>query len=483
MSAIHEPRCRAARCSCRRRRACRQLLASRRASWAAGSRAAGRQPPRLPGSLRSTPMLDAWIRIDADGTITVFTGKAELGQGIKTALMQVAAEELGVEPDAIDARHRGYRRARPTRATRPAASRCRTARTAIRNAAAQVRELLLAQPAARLGVPAEQLTAKTAPSIAARRPQRRLWRARRGRDAARARRNRNRTLKRARRAYRVMGKPVPRVDIPAKVTGGVAYVQDLRLPGMVHARVVRPPSYGARLRSVEARRVETHAGRAQGRARRQFPRRRRRARIPGGQGHATRSPTASRGTRARLCPSPARSVRLAAQRCRRRTRHSRQRRQRRQPRRGRSRPYTTRPYQMHASIGPSCAVRRCEDGAPDGMDAQPGRLSVARRDSPRCWACRTEQRALHPHGGLRLLRPQRRRRRRRRCRADRARRCRAGRCACNGCASRSTPGSRIGAGHGGAARAPSRCAAATSSTGTTRSGATPIRRARAAPAI
>ena len=44
-----------------------------------------------------------------------------------------------------------------------------------------------------------------------------------------------------------MGKSVPRVDIPAKVTGGATYVQDLRLPGMVHARVVRPPSYGARL--------------------------------------------------------------------------------------------------------------------------------------------------------------------------------------------------------------------------------------------
>src|SRR5262245_33320429 len=57
-------------------------------------------PPRLPGSLRTTPRLDAWIRIDATG-ITVFTGKAELGQGIRTALLQVAAEELRVEPKDI----------------------------------------------------------------------------------------------------------------------------------------------------------------------------------------------------------------------------------------------------------------------------------------------------------------------------------------------------------------------------------------------
>ena len=47
--------------------------------------------------------------------------------------------------------------------------------------------------------------------------------------------------------FKIMGQPVPRVDIPAKVTGGAAYVQDMRLPGMVHARIVRPPSYGAQL--------------------------------------------------------------------------------------------------------------------------------------------------------------------------------------------------------------------------------------------
>ena len=60
-----------------------------------------RSRPKLPGSLDDAPFLDSWIRIDADGTITVFTGKAELGQGMKTALLQVAAEELEVEPGDI----------------------------------------------------------------------------------------------------------------------------------------------------------------------------------------------------------------------------------------------------------------------------------------------------------------------------------------------------------------------------------------------
>src|SRR5262245_27344988 len=52
--------------------------------------------PGLPGSLKASPFLDSWIRVDADGSTTVFSGKAELGQGIKTALLQIAAEQLDV---------------------------------------------------------------------------------------------------------------------------------------------------------------------------------------------------------------------------------------------------------------------------------------------------------------------------------------------------------------------------------------------------
>src|SRR6478752_3322291 len=57
--------------------------------------------PKLPGSLAKQPLLDGWIRIDANGAVTVFTGKAELGQGIKTALVQVAADELALLPQQI----------------------------------------------------------------------------------------------------------------------------------------------------------------------------------------------------------------------------------------------------------------------------------------------------------------------------------------------------------------------------------------------
>ena len=56
----------------------------------------GQAPVRLPGSLQTNRTLDAWLRINADGSVTVFTGKVELGQGIVTALAQIAAEELDV---------------------------------------------------------------------------------------------------------------------------------------------------------------------------------------------------------------------------------------------------------------------------------------------------------------------------------------------------------------------------------------------------
>ena len=214
------------------------------------------QPPRLPGSLRTTPMLDAWIRVDAEG-ITVFTGKAELGQGIKTALLQVAAEELSVEPrqirfitaDTAKTPNEGYTAGSQS---------MQDSATAIRHAAAQARELLIGAASARFGVPAEQLTANEA-AVTAVDGRRASYQDLASAELLHVAAQPQSKLKDP-SSYRLIGKPLERVDIPAKVTGAVAYVQDLRLPGMVHARVVRPSSYGARLRSVEIAAVERMAG-------------------------------------------------------------------------------------------------------------------------------------------------------------------------------------------------------------------------------
>jgi xanthine dehydrogenase molybdopterin-binding subunit B len=63
---------------------------------------------KLPGSLNATPMIDSWIRLGADGSISVFTGKAELGQGVRTALIQIAAEQLCVDPKQNQHDHRRH---------------------------------------------------------------------------------------------------------------------------------------------------------------------------------------------------------------------------------------------------------------------------------------------------------------------------------------------------------------------------------------
>jgi CO/xanthine dehydrogenase Mo-binding subunit len=207
-------------------------------------RLARAQQPRLPGSLRSEPMLDAWIRISADGRITVFTGKAELGQGIKTALIQVAAEELVVEPGRIELVTADTARTPDEQYTAGSQS-MQESGTAILHAAAQVRGILSELAAKRLGVPADRLTLRDGTIngigygelVAG--------------EALHVRAQGQSPLG-DRAARRRIDRPLARVDIPPKVTGQPVYVQDLRLPGMVHARVLRPPSHGARLRALDA---------------------------------------------------------------------------------------------------------------------------------------------------------------------------------------------------------------------------------------
>ncbi|MFC0253299.1 xanthine dehydrogenase family protein molybdopterin-binding subunit [Massilia consociata] len=202
----------------------------------------------LPGSLGKAPWLDAWIRIGADNRVTVFTGKAELGQGIKTALLQVAAHELHVDPGRMSLVSADTERT-PDEGYTAGSQSMQDSGTALRHAAAQVRALLLQQAAARLGVPAAALTLREGVF--------RTFDGRRvsfgelvaGRDQhVRAT---GALPPRMPGAPRYSGVDVARVDIPGKVKGHLAYLQDLRLPAMVHARVVRPPSPAARLLEVD----------------------------------------------------------------------------------------------------------------------------------------------------------------------------------------------------------------------------------------
>jgi len=212
---------------------------------------------KLPGSLNATPMIDSWIRLGADGSITVFTGKAELGQGVRTALIQIAAEQLCVDPKQINMITADTRRT-PDEGYTAGSNSMKDSGTAIMNASAQVREILIARAAERLGTAAQNLKAEDAAVLAVD-GRRVAFRDLVSGELTHVRAEAQTKLKDP-KSYAVVGQSMQRVDIPAKVTGGVAYVQDLRFQGMVHARVVRPPAYGAQLRAVATESVEKMPG-------------------------------------------------------------------------------------------------------------------------------------------------------------------------------------------------------------------------------
>src|SRR3954467_8507231 len=108
---------------------------------------------KLPGALERTPQLDSWIRIGADGSITVFTGKAELGQGVKTALLQIAADQLAVDMKSIEL-VTADTALTPNEGFTAGSNSMKDSGTAILNASAQAREILLAERAKPLGAPA-----------------------------------------------------------------------------------------------------------------------------------------------------------------------------------------------------------------------------------------------------------------------------------------------------------------------------------------
>ena len=105
---------------------------------------------RLPGSLNNNRMLNAWLRIDADGTVTIFTGKIELGQGIGTALAQIAADELDVDLKRIRMVH-GDTALTPNEGQTAGSLSVENSGSAVRFACAEAREMLLAAAAAKLG--------------------------------------------------------------------------------------------------------------------------------------------------------------------------------------------------------------------------------------------------------------------------------------------------------------------------------------------
>jgi CO/xanthine dehydrogenase Mo-binding subunit len=213
-------------------------------------RAATRAPVAGPPD---AAQLDSWLAIHADNTATLYLGFAELGQGATTALLQVAAEELDLGMEQIGAAPLDTDVSPNQGGTYSSAS-IQRGRPQIAAAAAHARAALLARAASRLGVAADRLqVARGVVSVSGAPRQRVTYGELVGGQRFDLRMQGTPVLKDA-ADYQLVGKAMPRSDLTGRVDGTHTFIQHLRLPGMLHGRVVRPRGqarYGAGAHVVE----------------------------------------------------------------------------------------------------------------------------------------------------------------------------------------------------------------------------------------
>ncbi|MDQ6681599.1 MAG: molybdopterin-dependent oxidoreductase, partial [Pseudomonadota bacterium] len=201
----------------------------------------------------SPERLDSWLALDADGNVMASVGKIDAGLGVPTAFAQIVADELDVAIEKVRIRMGDTTTTVDQRGT-GSSNGITDGGSALRSAAAQARLFLLGQAAARLRAPVEQLEAHDGIVRVKSDPSRTVSYAellRDGRFDIAVDVKAKPAFKDA-RDYRYVGRSVPRADIAAKATAEFRYMVDFALPGMVHARVLRPPSAGAKLLGVES---------------------------------------------------------------------------------------------------------------------------------------------------------------------------------------------------------------------------------------
>ena len=211
----------------------------------------------LGGDLESSPFLDNWIEIRADGTVVVKIGKVELGQGAVTAYAQVAADELDVGLDRITMIS-GDTHACPDQGTTAGSGSMPAAWDSMRIAAADVRHMLVQKAAEQLGVDPASLTVEDGTITTADGQTVSYWDLVQGDELHIEATGTG--VPKTPDQYRIIGQPVTRLDIPAIMTGQPIFVQDLRPEGMVHGQMVYPPSYGATLTALDPAPVEAMPG-------------------------------------------------------------------------------------------------------------------------------------------------------------------------------------------------------------------------------
>lgn len=199
---------------------------------------------------------NAYLRIDENGRVTLFSGKVEMGQGINTSLSQMAAEELGVSLDAIDIvmgdtdlvpYDQGTWGSLTTRYYGPA----------VRAASAEARTVLMKLAAEKLGVPREQLSVANG---VVRGGGKSVTYGELAKGKTIARLVDEKAILKSVKEFKVIGKSAKRVDARDKVTGRAIYAGDIRRPGMLYARLLRPPVHGATRKSLDTSKAKAMEG-------------------------------------------------------------------------------------------------------------------------------------------------------------------------------------------------------------------------------
>jgi nicotinate dehydrogenase subunit B len=206
--------------------------------------ALGQERPRYPSDFH------AYLSIGANGRVTVYSGKIDMGQGVYTSQAQMAAEELGVDLSSIDI-ILGDTDKCPWDMGTFGSLTTRMFGPYLRAAAAKARAVLVQLAAKRLGVDAAKLEVKNGVVSVAGEPARKVSYAELSQEAGIAQAVDDAPQLRTPAEFTIMGRSPERLDGVAKVTGGAKYAADLRLPGMLYARVLRPPAHGAMLSHID----------------------------------------------------------------------------------------------------------------------------------------------------------------------------------------------------------------------------------------
>jgi nicotinate dehydrogenase subunit B len=203
--------------------------------------------------------INAYLRIDEDGHVTVFSGKIEMGQGVMTSLAQMAAEDLGVGLDAIEMIMGDTDRCPWDMGTFGSMT-TRFFGPALRAAAAQARQVLLQLASEHLGAPKDRLVVEKGVVSVKGEPARKVSYGALAKGRAITRTVDEKAVQRAVGEFTVMGRSPRRLDAVDKVTGAGKYAGDIRPPGLLHARILRPPAHGATLARVDTSEAAKVAG-------------------------------------------------------------------------------------------------------------------------------------------------------------------------------------------------------------------------------